>query len=165
MRTAVTLDEADLEVAVDLLLAKRGLRRVGKVRVSYSPPGADRPSDPESCTLSVEAEGLQIPERSAYEQLRPCEGPHDAEGAGRERYWDMTPEQRRAELPRILESLKPGTPEGERRFADGWMSELRRDRAGKAVGCRISAPGCPPSPAAPARGSTSPAARRARAPR
>ena len=149
--------------------------------------------------------------------LRPCEGPHDAEGAGRERYWDMTPEQRRAELPRILESLKPGTPEGERRFADGWMAELRRDRAGNSVGCRIAAPGIPrsalapispeefgeklvawvatvtqldpekgelpnvedwrrnaeklfklhgpPSPAAPARGSTSPAARRARAPR
>ena len=97
--------------------------------------------------------------------LRPCEGPDDSEGAGRERYWDMTPEQRNVELPRVMQSLQPGTPEGERRFADGWMSELRRDRAGKAVGCRISAPGCPPSPAVPARGSTSPATRRARAPR
>jgi hypothetical protein len=63
--------------------------------------------------------------------LRPATGPHDYEGLGRERYWDLTPEQRAEALPKVvsdanLEVLR--SPDKE--FARGWLSEQSRHQRG-----------------------------------
>jgi hypothetical protein len=67
MRTNVTLDEADIAEACDLLLAKRGMKRIGEVSISYQAAGADRPSDPESFSISVGAEPAK-PLGAGYER-------------------------------------------------------------------------------------------------
>jgi hypothetical protein len=59
--------------------------------------------------------------------LRGQTGPHDDEGAGRERFWDMTEEQRKEALPAMVRNAGKGT-EQDRRFARGWLSELQRSR-------------------------------------
>ncbi len=63
--------------------------------------------------------------------LRPATGPDDYEALGRERYWDMTPEQRAEALPKVvananLEALR--APDKE--FARGWLSEQARHQRG-----------------------------------
>lgn len=61
--------------------------------------------------------------------LRACSGPHDAEGLGMERFWDLTPEQRQAQLAQILRLTQPGNAEQDRLFAKGWLSEHERLRS------------------------------------
>lgn len=56
MRTTHTLTKEDVAEAIDLLLEKRGERRVGSISLDYSPAGADRPSDPMSWSIDVQAE-------------------------------------------------------------------------------------------------------------
>lgn len=60
--------------------------------------------------------------------LRPCTGPHDSEGLGRERFWDMTHEQRSASLSDILKMTQSGSTEQDRQFAKGWLAEHQRLR-------------------------------------
>lgn len=65
-----------------------------------------------------------------------CQGPHDHEGAGRERYHDQTAEQRKAALSAMVEDagidlsrLDPRlwTDLGAARdFARGWLNEHQR---------------------------------------
>jgi len=58
-----------------------------------------------------------------------AEGPHDHEGLGRERFWDMTPKQRRDNLSRITEQANAGALQApDKEFARGWLSELERYR-------------------------------------
>lgn len=63
--------------------------------------------------------------------LREQEGPHDAEGEGRSRFWDTPEAERAAQIPGIVALTKPGTAEQDRRFADGWLAELARWRRAK----------------------------------
>lgn len=64
MRTTHTLNPDDVTEAVDLLLEKRGERRVGSISIDYTSAGADRPSDPMSWTIDVTAEkALPSPQR------------------------------------------------------------------------------------------------------
>lgn len=60
--------------------------------------------------------------------LRAAYGPTDYEGQGRERYWDLPPDVRnsREMIKTILEQTRPGTPEPDVRFAQGYLSEHRR---------------------------------------
>jgi hypothetical protein len=56
-------------------------------------------------------------------------GPNDHDGLGRERFWDMTPEQRRDNLKQIVADSNAGALEAPRKeFARGWLSELERYR-------------------------------------
>ena len=56
-------------------------------------------------------------------------GPNDYAGLGRERFWDMTPEQRRDNLKQITADANAGALEAPRKeFARGWLSELDRYR-------------------------------------
>lgn len=56
-------------------------------------------------------------------------GPNDHEGLGRERFWDMTPEQRQDNLKQIMNDANAGALEAPRKeFARGWLSELDRYR-------------------------------------
>ena len=66
--------------------------------------------------------------------LRPATGPDDNEGLGRERYWDMSPEQRKQALPQMVANANLGAlREPDKAFARGWLSELdRHQRQGKA---------------------------------
>lgn len=65
---------------------------------------------------------------------RPCYGPTDYEGAGRERYWDLRPEERERIRPQIQEMAAdrhaPGGPKpigwADHAFARGWIAEWRR---------------------------------------
>lgn len=64
-------------------------------------------------------------------------GPDDHEGLGRERYWDMTPEQRRDNLKQITADAGAGALEAPRKeFARGWLSELDRHRRSHLEQCR-----------------------------
>jgi len=61
--------------------------------------------------------------------LLQASGPNDHEGLGRERFWDMTPEQRREKLCQIAADANAGALEAPRKdFARGWLSELERYR-------------------------------------
>ena len=54
-------------------------------------------------------------------------GPNDYEGLGRERFWDMTPEQRQDNLKQIMADANAGALEAPRKeFARGWLSEHER---------------------------------------
>lgn len=56
-------------------------------------------------------------------------GPNDHEGLGRERFWDMTPKQRRENLKQVVADSNAGGLEAPRKeFARGWLSELERYR-------------------------------------
>lgn len=56
-------------------------------------------------------------------------GPNDHEGLGRERFWDMSPEQRRDNLGQIVADANADVLEAPRKeFARGWLSELERYR-------------------------------------
>lgn len=57
--------------------------------------------------------------------LRYSAGPHDAEGNGRERYWELTQEQRCAALPTVIADAETGDAQS-KAFARGWLSELNR---------------------------------------
>lgn len=48
MRTTLTLNQS-------------GMKRLGDLSVSYTPPGGDRPGDPATFTVSVEAETVKLP--------------------------------------------------------------------------------------------------------
>ena len=64
--------------------------------------------------------------------LRPATGLHDYDGLGRERYWDMTPEQRVEALPKVVANANLGglrAPDKE--FARGWLSEQARHQRGQ----------------------------------
>lgn len=61
--------------------------------------------------------------------LRQATGPNDHEGLGRERFWDMTRDQRRDNLKQIVADADAGALEAPRKeFARGWLSELDRYR-------------------------------------
>lgn len=60
--------------------------------------------------------------------LRYAEGPHDHEGKGRERYWDMTPEQRKAAWSGIIRGTGSWQREEDRQFSKGWLDEQDRHR-------------------------------------
>jgi hypothetical protein len=56
-------------------------------------------------------------------------GPNDYEALGRERFWDMTPEQRRDNLKQIVSDANAGALQAPKKeFARGWLSELERYR-------------------------------------
>ncbi len=58
--------------------------------------------------------------------LRASTGPNDHEGEGRERFWDMSPEQRSANLSRIVQMTRPESCGQDKAFARGWLSEHAR---------------------------------------
>jgi len=58
--------------------------------------------------------------------LRPCEGPNDFEGDGRERYWDSTPAQRKGSLGAIITMTAAWNSEQNKLFAKGWLDEHHR---------------------------------------
>lgn len=59
--------------------------------------------------------------------LRLATDANDYEGLGRERYWDMTPEQREEALPRIVSNANLGALRSpDKEFARGWLSEKAR---------------------------------------
>lgn len=68
--------------------------------------------------------------------LRACLGPNDPEGEGRERYWDLRPDQRATALPELSrDAMDRHAPGGshpiawdEHAFARGFMDEWRRDQ-------------------------------------
>lgn len=64
--------------------------------------------------------------RIIHGPLRPCSGPRDSEGMGRERFWDMTRKQRVASLSDILRMTQTGNAEQDRQFAKGWFAEHQR---------------------------------------
>ncbi len=56
-------------------------------------------------------------------------GPNDHEALGRERFWDMSPSQRRDNLKQIVSDSNAGAlQEPTKAFARGWLSELDRYR-------------------------------------
>jgi hypothetical protein len=55
-----------------------------------------------------------------------------AEQEGRDRYLDLTPEQRAAALAEVARQSTSGPTEQERRFARGWLDEYRRQQRDKA---------------------------------
>lgn len=57
--------------------------------------------------------------------LKLQEGPHDAIGAGWERYYDLTPEQRAACFRAVTRDATGGTSEQERRFARAFLDAHR----------------------------------------
>jgi len=50
----------------------------------------------------------------------------EAYDEGRERYLDLTPEQREAALPDIMRSLRAWETAQDKAFARGWLDEKRR---------------------------------------
>ncbi len=57
--------------------------------------------------------------------LKLQDGPHDAIGAGWERYFDLTPEQRAASFQAVMRDATGGTSEHDRRFARAWLDAHR----------------------------------------
>ena len=56
-------------------------------------------------------------------------GPDDWEGAGRSAFWDLTPDQRKAALPRVTLDSAAGVLQADvKAFARGWLAELARVR-------------------------------------
>lgn len=140
MKDCVTLNEDDIAEAVDLLLAQRGQRCVGRPAVNYSAP--DRPTDSGSYSVSVEAEALPpgTPPTGAPTIVVRRRGPsnYTAEVAGQK--WWGTGSSLDAAVGSVVQTAHY-------------------------VAVTFDQSTDPSTPAAPARGATAPASRRARAPR
>jgi len=114
----------------------RGARR----KPRGGPPGGATSVGP--LTVKVEGPAFGVP-------LVQASGPADYEALGRERYRDTPEAGRAAQLPRILEQTKAGTPEPDRRFADGWLAEHHRAGRGRGLDIDVESPS--PAPARPVR--------------
>lgn len=58
--------------------------------------------------------------------LRHATGPTDYEGLGRERFWELSQEQRDQSLKAIVDQTNAWVDEPSKRFAQGWLSEHQR---------------------------------------